>query len=64
MLQFPIGSCITGVLPGEVCDLEATATECDTELLTATECTCEVGFNYKELQCIGKQRMFMSTPKL
>jgi hypothetical protein len=48
MLQFPLGSCITGVLPGQVCGLEATATECDTELLRATECTCETSTG---LQC-------------
>jgi hypothetical protein len=52
-LPYFSGSCITGVLPGQVCGLEATATECDAELLTATECTCEAGFNYTGLKCIG-----------
>ena len=33
-----IGSCVTSVLPGEVCSLDAVATECPNASLIATTC--------------------------
>ena len=49
------GSCVTSVLPGEVCDLTTAATECPETSLMATTCTCiEEGFQYNGTACIGK----------
>lgn len=57
------GSCITTILPEEVCELEATDSECDDpELLTATTCTCDTGYEQQELGCIGvKSVMYTDT---
>ena len=39
--------------PGGVCGLEAETTECDPELLTATVCTCQTGYEHRGLECLG-----------
>ena len=49
------GSCATSVLPGEMCGLDAVATECPKTSLMATTCTCmEGGFQYNGTACIGQ----------
>ena len=51
------GSCVTSVLPGEVCGLDAVATECPEASLMATTCTCvEDGFqyDYQDAACRGQ----------
>ena len=38
----------------DVCSLEAIANECDPQLLSATVCVCENGYEHLEMQCTGK----------
>ena len=47
------GSCVTSVLPGEVCSLEAVATECPEFSFVASNCECPGGFQDGETSCIG-----------
>ena len=48
------GSCITSVMPGEVCGLEAVATECRENSVEATVCECAEGYIYQANKCIGE----------
>ena len=48
------GDCITSVSLGDVCSLDAFAAECLDDRLSASNCTCVSGYEYKEFQCAGK----------
>ena len=53
MLSIIVGECITTVLPGQVCSLDAKATECGN--FSATTCQCSPGYNYsyRGFECVG-----------
>ena len=59
---FSPGPCITSVLPGHVCTLEAVATECNH--LMARLCTCKEGFTYQGMDCVGKHWTHLVQGKL
>ena len=49
------GSCITSVMPEEMCGLTAVATECAEVSLTGTTCECQEGYfyQYEDSVCQG-----------
>lgn len=47
------GLCITTVLPGTVCGLEAATIAC--EDFAAITCTCQHGYQYQEMMCTGME---------
>ena len=51
-----LGSCITSVLPGDVCGLAAVATECPEGSMMASTCECDPGFLYNttSTECVGQ----------
>ena len=54
--NYVTGECVTLILPGKVCPLEAVATRCDANL-TATACECDPGFHHRGSSCVGELKL-------
>ena len=55
-----LGSCVTTVLPGDVCGLEGVAYQCDPQFLRATDCNCKQGYQHEEMamDCTGNVYLY------
>ena len=60
-LLLHLGHCITTALPGEVCDLDSYAVDCDVMGLTATTCRCYQDTNSNNnTTCEGREQEFLA----